>query len=52
MALVKGQDPKYMIEKFAELKQQFYEGLSTFKTFGKGWTRRTKETKEQSLEML
>ena len=52
MALVKGQNPKYMIERYAELRQQFYEGLKTFKTFGKGWTRRTKETKEQSLDML
>ena len=52
MALVNEQDAKYMIEKYAELRQQFYSGLKTFKTFGKGWTRRTKETKEQSLEML
>jgi lysozyme family protein len=52
LALVEGQSTKYIIERFAELRQQFYEGLSTFKTFGKGWTRRTKETKEQSLKML
>ena len=49
---MEGQDPKYVVEKFAELRQDFYSGLSTFKIFGKGWTRRTNETKEQSLEML
>ena len=52
LALMDGQDPKYVVEKFAELRQDFYSGLSTFKTFGKGWTRRTNETKEQSMEML
>jgi len=33
-------------------RQGFYEGLKTFDTFGKGWTRRNKETKEASLDMI
>ena len=52
LALLEGQDPKYVLEKLAEPRQDFYSGLITLKTFGKGWTRRTNETKEQSLEML
>ena len=27
-------------------RQKFYEGLSHFKTFGRGWTQRNKETLE------
>ena len=41
LALMAKQDPKYVVKKFAELRQDFYEELSTFKTFGKDWTRRT-----------
>ena len=48
LALMEGQYAKYVVNKFAELGEDFYEGLSTFKTFGKGWTRRTNEKKEQS----
>jgi len=33
-------------------RQAFYEGLSTFDTFGRGWSRRNKETLEASLEMM
>ena len=51
LALVKGQNTQYMIEKFGEIRQNFYESLSTFDTFGKGWTRRNKETTEEALKM-
>ena len=43
---------KEIIEKMHDERQNFYEGLSTFKTFGKGWTRRNQETKEASLQIL
>jgi len=33
-------------------RQEFYENLKTFDTFGKGWTRRNDETLAQSLEMV
>ena len=52
LALVKGQNTQYMIEKFGEIRQNFYESLSTFDTFGKGWTRRNKETTEEALKMV
>lgn len=33
-------------------RQSFYEKLNTFETFGRGWTRRNKETKETALELI
>ena len=51
LTLVADHDPVELIEKMFDLRQSFYEGLSTFDTFGRGWTRRNKETLEQSLKM-
>ena len=51
LALANGQDVKYMIEEIGVIRQSFYESLRTFKTFGRGWTRRNKETTEQALSM-
>ena len=51
LSLANGQDPKYMIEEISVIRQSFYESLRTFKTFGRGWTRRNKETTEQALSM-
>jgi len=33
-------------------RQQYYESLSTFETFGKGWTRRVEETTALALTMI
>ena len=33
-------------------RQKYYEKLSTFSTFGKGWTRRVDETTELALSMI
>jgi len=51
LALANGQNVKYMIEEIGVIRQSFYESLRTFKTFGRGWTRRNKETTEQALSM-
>ena len=40
------------IIEFQEDRQEFYEKLNTFKTFGKGWTRRVDETTELALSMI
>jgi lysozyme family protein len=40
-----------IIEQMHYTRKSFYEKLSTFDTFGKGWTRRNDETKEKALEM-
>ena len=42
---------KHAIEHYQNNRQKYYEGLSTFKTFGKGWTRRVKETTELALAL-
>jgi len=52
LALIGKQDTQYVIEEFGKVRQDFYESLKTFDTFGKGWTRRNKETTEKALEMI
>jgi len=49
---VMNHDPAELIDKLHDSRQKFYEGLSHFKTFGKGWTRRNQETREQSHKMV
>ena len=41
-----------MIEHYQSDRQKYYEGLSTFSTFGKGWTRRVQETTELALDLI
>ena len=52
LALIENQDPKFMVEQFGKIRQEFYEGLSTFKTFGRGWTRRNEETTQKAVSMV
>ena len=52
LALIGKQDTQYVIEEFGKVRQHFYESLKTFDTFGKGWTRRNKETTAKALEMI
>ena len=40
-----------IIKEYQSARQEYYEGLSTFATFGKGWTRRVEETTELALEL-
>ena len=42
----------FIVSRFSEGRMEHYRGLSTFPTFGKGWTRRTTETREAALGML
>ena len=39
------------IENYQENRQKYYEKLKTFKTFGRGWTRRVNETTQSALKM-
>ena len=39
-------------QKMYDQRQSFYEKLPTFETFGRGWTRRNKETKETAFELI
>lgn len=50
--LIEKQDPKYLIEQMYKVRQEFYEGLSDFEHFGRGWTRRNDETKRQALDLI
>ena len=52
LALIAKQDTQYVVEEFGKIRQDFYESLKTFDTFGKGWTRRNKETTAKALEMI
>ena len=40
-----------MVKKYQSMRQEYYEGLSTFDTFGKGWTRRVDETTHEAISM-
>lgn len=40
------------IENYQAARQEYYESLSTFDTFGRGWTRRVEETTEAALAMV
>ena len=52
LKLIAEHEPKELIEKMHDKRQGFYEGLKTFDSFGTGWTRRNKETRESALELL
>lgn len=40
-----------VIEQYQKARQSYYESLSTFETFGKGWTRRVDETTAAALRI-
>ena len=39
------------IQTYQTNRQRYYEKLKTFETFGRGWTRRVKETTAEALKM-
>lgn len=52
LAAVRAMDPVELITKYADKRLQFWQSLSTFETFGRGWTRRGNEVRETALEMV
>ena len=52
LELAKGQNTTFMIENFQIIRQEFYEKLARFDTFGRGWTRRNNEATKVALEMV
>lgn len=44
--------PDDLINKMCDIRQSFLEGLKTFETFGKGWTRRVSEVRKIALESI
>jgi lysozyme family protein len=51
LSLASAANAKAVIYGLHDARQKFYESLSTFDTFGKGWTRRNNETRDQAMEM-
>lgn len=45
-------DPASLIELYCAKRLEFLQSLKTFETFGKGWSRRVAEVKEEALKML
>lgn len=44
-------DPTEVVYQMCDKREAFYESLSTFDTFGKGWLRRNEETRDSALDM-
>jgi lysozyme family protein len=51
-ALVKKAEPTKLIEDYCAKRLEFLQSLKTFEVFGKGWSRRVAEVKEEALKML
>ena len=45
-------DPTKLIELYCAKRLEFLQSLKTFETFGKGWSRRVAEVKDEALKML
>lgn len=43
---------EFVLESYANKRLDYYKKLSTFDTFGKGWTRRVEETLEAAKELV
>ena len=52
IALVMEKDPEFIIDYIYTVRKSFYEGLDDYKHFGRGWSRRNKETLKQALSMV
>jgi lysozyme family protein len=51
LTLLAQKDPKQVVADYNAKRQAFLEGLPTFSTFGKGWTRRVSEVTQEALAM-
>jgi len=52
MNAVQSIDPVQLIERFSQIKEDFYKSLSTFNVFGKGWLNRVAKVKAEALTMV
>lgn len=52
LQIIAGVDPKELIEKFSEAKEQYYKSLKLFSLYGHGWLNRVESEKVIALEML
>lgn len=49
---VESEGVEQTIRNYQAARQEYYESLSTFETFGRGWTRRVDETTKMAIEMI
>lgn len=49
---VESEGVEQTIKKYQAARQEYYESLSTFETFGRGWTRRVDETTNMAIKMI
>ena len=52
LGLVNDADVLHTLDALYSDRQNYYESLSHFKTFGKGWTRRNNEAKKHALHLV
>ena len=52
LAATKAQSSRDVVTQMSQLRLEFYRGLSTWPTFGRGWTNRTNAVQEAALEMV
>ena len=52
LAMVHNFDPKDILHKYYDGREGFYRSLNDYKVYGRGWSRRNKETLEKALELL
>ena len=52
LAAIESHDAASLIDAMHDRRQRFYEKLKGFEHFGKRWTRRNQETKEQAHQLL
>jgi lysozyme family protein len=50
-AVLAERDLELLITRYCGIRQKFLESLHTFKTFGKGWTRRVSEVRTNAIRM-
>jgi len=51
LAAVANANPRELATKVCEARMAFLQGLPTWDTFGKGWSRRVKETEKIAFNM-
>ena len=51
LALVHDMEPVDILNKYADIRENYYRSLKTFDRYGRGWLRRNKEVLEKALKM-
>ena len=52
LAAIASMDAIDLVNKFTDIKEEYYKSLSTFETFGKGWLARAEKVQGRALKMI